>query len=244
MYKKHRLSAAFLGAALAALLLLGACAQPEFLQSEMPDDGPPIATSQQAARRFVEKVAAAAESAPQTKRLEITVTQAEVTSFLNIGAELAGQMRQVYGVDSLAELQQLQGAQGLEGLEGIPDWAGLLQGDGQGLGLDLPDLNLLSLIKEPQVYFKSNGQIVIRGYAQALGQRQPLRLVLAPHASDGELALDFVEGKLGPVPVPELIIDQIGSGLARLILAGRDYVQVSLIVVDNGSLTIRGGYVR
>jgi hypothetical protein len=97
-------------------------------------------------------------------------------------------------------------------------------------------------IQEPQVRFRADGQIIVAGYAQALGQRQPLRLVLAPRASQGELVLDFVEGKLGPVSVPELLIDQIGLGLSKLILAGQDYVEVSQIQVGNGTLTVSGAY--
>jgi hypothetical protein len=221
--------------ALAALLALTGCQPPEFLQSELPNDGPPIPVSQAAAARFVEKVAAAGEGAVATKRLDLTVTQEEVTSFLGIGSQIAAQMEEM----NVTSLQQLEGSAEFQTIEGLPQWLELLQGR-EGLS----DLSLRLGIREPQVYFTGSGQIIIRGYAEVLGQRQPLRLVLAPRASDGEVVMDFVEGKLGPVTVPEALIDQLGLGLAKLLVAGDQFVRVSEIRVSNGALTVRGGYVQ
>ena len=229
---------------LAVVLVLSACQPPAFLQGEMPDDGPPVATTPAAAQRFAEKVAAAGERAVETKRLNITVTQKEVTSFLNIGSQMAQQLQDTYGVSSLKELQQLQQQQGLARAAGLPDWVKTLQQAQENLGVDLPDLSLAVRVKDPEVYFRGNGQIIVRGYGQVLGLREPLRLVLAPRASKGELVLDFVEGTLGPVSVPEGLVDLVGKGLARLILAGSDYVQVSKIEVSGGSLTLRGRYLK
>jgi hypothetical protein len=56
------------------------------------------------------------------------------------------------------------------------------------------------------------------------------------------LVLDFVEGTLGPVAVTEQLIDQLGEGLAKLVMAGDEYVEISQIRVDDGTLTISGGY--
>jgi len=55
-------------------------------------------------RRFVEKLTAAGESAATIKRLELTISQSEITSFLSIGAELAEQMRAL-NVQNLEEWQ-------------------------------------------------------------------------------------------------------------------------------------------
>jgi hypothetical protein len=231
-------------AVVVAVLALGACQAPGFLQAELPDDGPRVKTSQAAARRFAEKMAAAGERATESKRLRLTVTEKEVTSFLNIGSELAGQLQAAYGVDSLAQLEQLQRQQALQNAEGLPEWVGLLGRAQDTLGLDLPDANLRVRVQEPEVRFEGNGQMVVRGYAQLLSLRQPLRLVMAPRASQGELVLDFVEGDLGPLSVPEGLVDLVGKGLARLILAGHDYVEVSRIEVADGSLTLSGRYLR
>jgi hypothetical protein len=228
---------------LVAVALLAAFLAAGCQQADLPDDGPPIVPSEQAARRFVEKVAAAGESAVESKKLSLTVTQEEVTSFLSIGSRLAEQYQEMQ-VDSLQDLQRLEDTQNFDGLDELPEWLKKLQEQGDLPDVRLPDFDLRVVIKEPQVYFHDNGHVVIRGYGEALGQRQPLRLVLAPHAGDGQLTLDFVEGRLGPVGVPELIVDQIGRGLANLILAGQEYVQVTQIRVAAGTLTVTGRYTR
>jgi hypothetical protein len=230
-----------LAAALLAATLLMACQRPGFLQSDLPDDGPPIATSQAAAVRFVEKVRAAGENAVETKRLSLTISEVELTSFLSVGSELAEQL-QAHDVQSLADLERLQGSAELQEIEGLQEWMGLLRGREGSPVLGLLDLSLRVRIREPQVHFQSNGHIIIRGYAEVLGQQQPLRLVLAPRASQGELVLDFVEGTLGPVAVPEQLIDQMGEGLAKLVMAGDEYVEINQIRVDDGTLTISGRY--
>jgi hypothetical protein len=94
--------------------------------------------------------------------------------------------------DSLAQLEQIQREQALQELEGLPQWAGLLERAQGTLGLDLPDANLRIAIQEPEVRFERNGQIVVQAYAEVLSLHQLLRLVMAPHASQGELVLDFV----------------------------------------------------
>ena len=231
-------------ALLAVVLAVGACQAPEFLQAELPNDGPRVATSQAAAMRFAEKVATAGERATESKRLRITVTEGEVTSFLNIGSEISSQLKTLYGVDSLAQLSQLQREQALQNVEGLPEWAGLLDRAQGSLGLELPDGELRVRIREAEVRFERSGQMIVRGYGEVLGMRLPLRLVMAPRASAGELVLDFVEGTLGPLSVPEGIVDLVGKGLARLILAGNDYVEVSKIEVADGSLTLSGQYLR
>ncbi|MGD8902180.1 MAG: hypothetical protein PVH95_06935 [Anaerolineae bacterium] len=231
-------------ALLATVLAVGACQAPGFLQVELPNDGPRVATSQAAAMRFAEKVANAGERAAESKRLRITVTEGEVTSFLNIGSEMSSQLKALYGVDSLAQLSQLQRQQALQNVEGLPEWAGLLDRAQGSLGLELPDGALRVTIREAEVRFERTGQMIVRGYGEVLGLRLPLRLVMAPRASAGELVLDFVEGTLGPLSVPEGIVDLVGKGLARLILAGNDYVEVSKIDVSDGSLTLSGQYLR
>jgi hypothetical protein len=135
-------------------------------------------------------------------------------------------------------------SQALRDVEGLEEWVGLLERAQTTLGLELPDGRLRLTIQEPEVRFERNGHIVVRGYAEALGLRQPLYLVMAPRASAGELILDFVEGTLGPVTVPESLVDLVGKGPAHLILAGSDYVQVSRIEVSDGLLTLSGRYLR
>jgi len=74
---------------------------------------------------------------------------------------------------------------------------------------------------------------------QVRSVRQPLRLVVAPRARDGEMVLDFVEGNLGPVDLPEGLLDVIGKGLVKVILAGQDWAEIT---IGEGTLTLRGRY--
>jgi hypothetical protein len=157
---------------------------------------------------------------------------------------MSKQLRALYGVDSLAQLDQLQREQALQNVEGLPEWAGLLDRAQGTLGLELPDADLRVRLQEAEVRFERNGQMIVRGYGEILGLRLPLRLVMAPRASAGELVLDFVEGTLGPLSVPEGFVDLVGKGLAGLILAGNDYVEVSRIEVVDGALTLSGRYLQ
>ena len=237
-----------LAVALAAVLLLAGCARPAFLQSELPDDGPPIQPTQEAALRFVEKVADAGQGGIQTGQTSITVTQAEVTSFLSIGAQIAEQLQQYQNIETLNDLAQIENIEGLqvEGLEGaaLKRWQELARNREGAGSLRLPDLSLRLAIQEPQVYFKGNGQIIVRGYGQVRSVRQPLRIVIAPRAREGELVLDFVEGKLGPIPLPEGLFDLVGRALSKAILTGQEYAEISEITVSEGTLTLRGRYAR
>ena len=71
-----------------------------------------------------------------------------------------------------------------------------------------------------------------------------MRLVIAPSASNGELVLDFVDGQIGRVRMPEFIFDLIGKGLAEVLLAGQAYAEITQIQVGSGTLTISGRYNR
>ncbi len=201
--------------------------------AELPNDGPPVTISQEAALSFVTKAVTIGESAVEDGQVRFTVTQEEVTSFLNLGAQLM-QMAETVPVPG--------GLEGLEGIEGLEQFEGLRQllpgsdeGSSEGGLLDLQ----LQLI-EPQVYFKSDARIILRGEGRLARFRLPARLVVIASASQGELVLDFVEGQLGRVPLPEFLFDPLGDLLARAILAGQDFVEVSEISVTEGSLTVAG----
>jgi len=227
-------------------LLLAACQRPAFLDAKLPDDGPPVPSTQQAALRFVEKVANAGQSGVQSGQTALTITQSEVTSFLNIGSQISAQLQQFQNVETLGDLAQIENIEDLqiEGLDSetlrrLQQFGGSQEGVGR---LRLPDLRLRLAIKELEVRFQGNGHIIVRGYGQVRSVRQPLRVVVAPRASDGQLVLDFVEGKLGPVPLPEPLFDLVGKALSRVILAGQDYAAIQEITVGEGTLTLRGRY--
>lgn len=219
------------------VLLLSGCQQPGFLRTKVPDDGPAPQVSQELAARFIENAVVAGQAALDTRVFSLTVTQDEVTSFLVFGADLVEQLQ------SVRSLEDLEGLEGAEQPFDLEIWRRLLEEQGGLPDVQLPDLSLRLGIEEPQVYFKSNGHIVIRGYGELRGQRQPVRVVVAPRASEGELVLDFVEGTLGPVPVPEALFDRLGDVLAEAILTGQSYFQVAEITtvsVGDGTLTVSG----
>jgi hypothetical protein len=233
-------SAKWLTLLIALPFLLAACQMPRFLHSELPDDGPPIPTSQEAARRFVEKVTEAGREGARTGESTLTITQEEATSFLTVGAQLVEEVQQYKQIESLQDLSELENIEGLQEIEGLEQWRELAA-KREGLpDIRLPDPRFRLTIQEPQVYFRENGQIIVRGYGEIRNRRQPIRVVVAPRAVDGQLELDFVEGKLGPLSLPEGLFDLVGDLLTRAILAGRDYAEITEITVRSGTLTIRG----
>ena len=244
--RRHRpaLSRLMLSGLIVALLLLSGCQQPGFLRPKLPDDGPAPQVSQELAARFIENAVVAGQAAFDTGVFSLTVTQDEVTSFLVFGADLVEQLQ---SVRSLEDLEGLEGVGGAEQPFDLEIWRRLLEEHG-GLpdvlpDVQVPDLSLRLGIEEPQVYFKANGHIVIRGYGELRDRRQLVRVVVAPRAAEGELVLDFVEGTLGPVPVPEALFDRIGDALAEAILTGQSYLQVAEITavsVGDGTLTVSG----
>jgi hypothetical protein len=224
------------------VFLLIACQLPRFGQKELPNDGPPVATSQAAARQFVTKITEAGQSGAKTGQITLTLTQEEVTSFIQIGAEMAEQLQQAKNLENLEDLAEVQDLEGLEGIEDLEQWQELARRR-EGLpSIRLPDLSLRLGIQEPEVRFSADGQIIVRGYGQLRNIRQPLRVVVAPRAEDGELVLDFVEGNLGPVPLPEPLFDLIGEGLTRVILLGQEWAEITQIDVSAGVLTVSGRY--
>lgn len=222
-----------------------------YLTAELPDECPEIAVTQEAAISFVNKILVSGQGAVEAKRTRITITQEELTSFVAIGALLAEQAQELQNLQNLQnlspeqteQLRALENMQGMERLQTLKEFSeqqresGDVGGPG---GLPVPDLSLRLTLEEPQICFKESGQIAVEGYASVRDRRQPVRLIVAPRASQGELVLDFVEGDLGPVPLPESLFDIIGTGLARTILAGQEYAEISEITVGGGRLTIAG----
>jgi hypothetical protein len=228
--------------AIVAMFVLTGCQLTRCGPSELPDDGPPIATSQEAARQFMERITDAGLNGSKTGQFTLTVTQEEVTSFLEIGSKLADQLQSVKNLENLEDLADLTDLEGIEGIEGLDKWQQILRRRKGLPKIRLPSLNLRLSIEEPEVRFQANGHIIVRGYGRLLMLRLPLRVVLAPRADDGELVFDFVEGNLGRFKLPEGILDLIGKGLAQAILLGQDYGRISQIDVRDGVLTLSGSY--
>lgn len=173
----NRLTATFL---LLLTLALAACTLPS---SAMPDDGPPVAISEEAAASLEQKVQGLATSGSAT----LTVTQEEISSYLALRL----------------------------------------------LSADMP-------LRQPQVYFKEGGQMVIRGNIEFQERSQPLRIEATPTLVDGKLNLAVSSARVGPLPLPTSIIDQIEGALGEAILAGQKFGKLTEISVGAGTMTIAG----
>ena len=88
-----------------------------------------------------------------------------------------------------------------------------------------------------QVRFEESGEVVAAGYVQAWRFRLPGLFVVAPSATGGRLTLDFVSGRLGRLPLPEFAFDWVGGMLARGIMLGQGYAEISELSVADGKLT-------
>lgn len=224
---------------LLALLVLGGCAGDQ--TAVLPDDGPPPPVSRAAALSFVRKALTAGQTAVDTQAFTLTVTDSEVTSFLNIRTELTREMQDL-GID---QLDQIEGLEGLAGEDiNLDAWVSLLGNNEDGNRRLLPRLRLG--LQDPRVTFRGNGpdsrRVIARGELAFLRWRLPVRLVVAPHATSGEMVLDFVEGQVGRIKLPEFVFDLLGKGIAEALLAGQAYAEITQITVQKGAFTISGRY--
>jgi len=225
-------------AALAVLSLAAlACTLP-LGEVSLPDDGPPIPVSQGAASSFAEKALASAEG---SGRVSFTITQEEATSAVALAARTFAlsednpALQERGGLPDEIPLDQLA-----EGLEVTPEIEALLRRfqppDGEGLNIPVVEIEL----EEPQVYFKADGRMIVRGYGRIGGNRLPLRVVTRPRAGAGELEFEFVEGQIGRLPLPRLLFNPLGRTLSRALLAGQSFVEISRLEVGAGTLTFTG----
>lgn len=237
---------------LTSILLLTGCVQGKDGTASLPHDGPAIPVSQEAALRFAQKTLTGTSGTDRGGVIRFTVSQEEVTSALAIGAQWASYSQGgpifegVSGLEGVLdgqevnELLESQGSDVLQRSDVPPQIINLLENIQQeeGRGINLPDIRLK--LEEPQVYFKGDGRIILRGYGRLLRWRLPVRMVIAPSASQGELILDFVDGQIGRFPMPKFLFDPLGDLLARVILSGRKFAQISELTVREGVLTFSG----
>jgi len=242
----------FLLGLVSIVLLSTGCALGKHGAASLPDDGPIIPVSQEAAVSFAKKTLAGTSETQGGGTIRFTVTQEEVTSALAVGARWASYSQGgplfegvpgLEGVLDGQEVEQLLDSQGSDVLQGSdvpPQIIDLLDNlrEREGSGINLPDIRLK--LEEPQVYFKGDGRIILRGYGRLLRWRLPVRMVIAPSAAQGELILDFVEGQIGKFPMPKFLFDPLGDLLARVLLSGRKFAQISELTVREGVMTFSG----
>jgi len=227
-------------ASVLGLVVFAGCRPANQSEKALPADGAPVEPTTEAALRFVEKVSLASRQGIESGQASLTVTQEELTSFLSIGSQISRQLQAV---------RPLQGSQltadrlgQLEGIEGLEKWVELAQ-EREGLPpMRLPSAALRLTFRDAQVRFTGRGEIALLGYLRLLQWQQPVHLMVAPRATRGELVLDFVSGRVGPVRLPEFVFDPLGRELARVVLAGQAFAEITEISVQEGRLTVAGRY--
>ena len=212
-------------------LLFSGCGGSRRTESGLPDDGPAPATSRAAALSFVRKALTAGQRAVEGGTFTLTITDAEVTSFVNIRRDLMNELGDV-GLEDLGQIEGLEGLGDEDGIN-IEAWRDLLQQRDEG-GPLRPRL------RDARVHFKDNGDVIARGEFAVLRWKLPARFVVAPEASEGEIMLDFVESQIGQIKLPEVVFDLLGRGVARALLAGQKYAEITEIRVGAGTLTLSG----
>lgn len=203
--------------------------------------GDPVPATSEDAARVLTRGTEAVTQAPQSGALRLTLTESEATSALSLGLMLPELMQ---AADRLSR-EEIQQAPDLEALRDrvwnevdaqraeLAAHAGLVQ---RALMKMDPRIHT----GDVQVRFEESGEVVVAGYVQAWRFKLPGLFVVAPRASDGQLDLDFVSGRLGRLPLPEFVFDAFGKLVASAILLGRDRAQVSELTVGDGTLTFEG----
>lgn len=203
--------------------------------------GDPVPASREDAARVLTRGVEAWRSAPGAGALRFTLTESEATSALGIGLMMPELMRAAGRIpqEELEQLGDLATLQARIWQEADAQRAELAERFGLSERL-LLKLDPRIRTGAMQVRFRGSGEVVVAGYVQAWSFRLPGVFVVAPLARDGTLELDFVSGRLGRLPLPEVAFDWMGSMLVRGILLGRDYAEVSEITVGEGTLTFAG----
>jgi|GEM_PF-2354060 len=200
---------------------------------------PVVETSPEAARTFVEKVVATGEEGADGDEVTLAVTQEEVSSFLDLASRVA-RVAAAQGADSLSDVEQMDPATLPQGAEELPELLAMLRAEGNLPDVELPDLEFWSRIVEPRVRFEGDGEMVVTGRVDLLGFQQPVRIVAVPRPEGNRVFLTFVEGSIGPVPMPAWLADQLVTNVDALMLMGQDYASVSDVTVTEGELSVTG----
>jgi hypothetical protein len=228
----------FLVLALLALFVLAGCDSRTVLGNGSALDEP-VETSAQAARAFVDKVVAASDAGAAGDEVTLTVTQEEVSSFLDLASEVA-RLAAAQGADSVSDLERLDPATLPEGAEDLPELLAALRAEGDLGDESLPDLALWSRIAEPRVRFAAGGQMIVTGDVDLLGLRQPVRMVVVPRPEGDKVFLTFVEGSIGPLPVPDWLAGEVVANVDALLLLGQDFAAIRDVTVAEGELSVTG----
>ena len=227
----------------------------------LPDDGEPIPVSADDALALAEHIADAVGDVPGQNRVELLVTDREVTSFLAIVSVLRDGLEEAGGTGSLEQLPDLENqisdlpalledlANRREDVEtdeplSLDKWRELIDSE-DGLGqVFTRGLDLSISIKEPEVRFREDGSIVVRGYGRWLLFNVPARIVVQPEIVGDQVQFEVVEGQFGRLPVPGFLSNLASIIIERALLAGHEFASVEVIEVGDGTMRFTGSINR
>ncbi len=235
---------ALLLAATTLIILSLACSLPFSEPAELPDDGPPVPVSKQSAASFVAKVIASTQQATETQTVRFTVSEEEVTSALSYAAELAafsqgGPLFEGLEQFDTSQLDDQELPPEIEQLRDLGETLRGITGEGRSQG-DGGLLDIRLRLEEPQIYFLGDGSMILRGYGRFSRWRLPMRVVVSPSIQEGQIELDFIEGQLGSLPLPEFLFDPLGGLISQALMAGQDYARITELTVSEGTMTFAG----
>lgn len=201
--------------------------------------GDPVPATTDDAARVLTRGTEALQGLPDTRALHFTMTEAEATSALSVGLMMPELMRAAGTIpqDEIRQASDLEALRDRIWKEADAQRQALAEHSGFVHRM-LIKLDPRIRTGDIQVRFEGSGQVVVAGYVQAWRFRQPGIFVVAPHAANGALTLDFVSGRLGRLPMPEFVFDWMGGMLARGILLGREKVALSELSVGDGTFTV------
>jgi len=204
------------------------------LGSGLPDDGEAIEVTPAAALSFVAKSSAAAERLNDGKTADVWVTEEEVTSFFVLWSVLSRD-------PSLTQHPGWAITAGGESAAAAEFWDSLST-SATGYSSVLSQISgVLPGIRDPEVRFSADGDIVARGTARVGFLSVPTRAVVVPTASNGRMELGFRTGDVGRMPVPGPLFRLFGAALSRALSLGLDDARVTHVSVQQGRLHVVAG---
>lgn len=215
-----------------------AAAQLEADGGEAPPPAPvrgTVASSPELAARFFRKVAAAVQAGIQTGRLDLSITEAEATSALEVGGQLV-EIRQVMSTLSPEELNELDTP---EEIRRAVDARHARPPSGFW-GRVRYALNPRLRFRQGQVRFRPDGRVLVSGYAHAWSRRVPVHMDAVPTLEDGRLSMDFRETRLGRLRVPSWVLGGPAKLVTLVLGLGKDYASLQALEVADGRLSLSG----
>ncbi len=69
-------------------------------------------------------------------------------------------------------------------------------------------------VQEPTLHVQADGKVAMDGKVSLLGRTVPMKATLQPTLVDGKLEMEVAQLQVGGLPLPEVIVKQITSGVA------------------------------